>query len=69
MFKCAKGEPLSLYPPQQKGGNKETLFNTCITHTNRADMLLSNNSSELLSGDIDNKNQLKVSLVMTTSID
>ena len=49
---------LSLYPSlQQKGGHSETLLNTCIAHSNSADLLLSNNASDWLSGHFDNKNQ------------
>ena len=56
-------------PYSKKGGHSETLLNTCIAHSNSADLLLSNNASDWLSGDFDNKNQYKVSLVMTRSID
>ena len=49
---------LSLYPPySKKGGHSETLLNTCIAHSNSADLLLSNNASDWLSGDFDYKNQ------------
>ena len=49
---------LSLYSPlQQKGGHSETLLNTCIEHSNGAYLHLSNDDSDLLSGDFDNKNQ------------
>ena len=49
---------LSLYPPySKKGGHSETLLNTCIAHSNSADLLLSNNASDCLSGDFDKKNQ------------
>ena len=44
-------------PLQQKGGHSETLLSTCIAHSNSADLLLSNNASDWLSGDFDNKNQ------------
>ena len=48
----------SLYPPySKKGGHSETLLNTCIAHSTSADLLLSNNASDWLSGDFDNKNQ------------
>ena len=53
----------------KKGGHSETLLNACIAHSNSADLLLSNNASDWLSGDSDKKNQEKVSLVMTKSID
>ena len=55
-------------PYSKKGGHSETLLNTCIAHSNGVHLLLSNNASDWLSGDFD-KNQLKVSLVMTRSID
>ena len=49
---------LSLYTPySKKGGHSETLLNTCIAHSNSADLLLSNNASDRLSGDFDKKNQ------------
>ena len=41
---------------QQKGGQNETLLNTCIAHSNSADLLLSNNASDWLSEDF-NKSQ------------
>ena len=44
-------------PYSKKGGHSETLLNTCIVHSNSADLLLSNNASDRLSGDFDNKNQ------------
>ena len=44
-------------PYSKKGGHSETLLNTCIAHSNSADLLLSNNASDWLSGDFDNKNQ------------
>ena len=46
-------------PPTAKkgGGHSETLLNTCIAHSNSADLLLSNNASDWLSGDFDKKNQ------------
>ena len=44
----------TMSPLQQKGGHSETLLNTCIAHSNSADLLLSNNASDWLSGDIDN---------------
>ena len=49
-------ETLSLCPPlQQKGGQIETQLNTCIAHSNSADLLLFNNVSDWLSEDFDNK--------------
>ena len=49
---------LSLYPPySKKGGHSETLLNACIAQSNSADLLLSNNASDWLSGDFDEKNQ------------
>ena len=59
-FFIQKSGSLSLCPPtlySKKGGHSETLINTCIAHSNSADLLLSNNASDWLSGDIDNKNQ------------
>ena len=47
---------LPLYPPySKKGGHGETLLNACIAHSNSADLLLSNNASDWLSGDFDKK--------------
>ena len=43
-------------PYSKKGGHSETLLNACIAHSNSAD-LLSNNASDWLSGDFDEKNQ------------
>ena len=37
--------------------HSETLLNTCIAHSNSADLLLSHNASGWLSGDFYNKNQ------------
>ena len=34
-------------------GHSETLLDTCIAHSNSADLLLSNNASDWLSGDFD----------------
>ena len=49
---------LSLYPPySKKGGHSETLLNACIAHSNSADLLLSNITSDWLSGDFDKKNE------------
>ena len=46
---------LSLFPPySKKGGHSEMLLNTCIAHSNSADLLLSNDASDWLSGDFDN---------------
>ena len=45
------------YDYSKKGGHSETLLNTRIAHSNSAYLLLSNNASDWLSGDIDNKNQ------------
>ena len=55
---CVPGS-LSLYPPlySKKGGHSETLLNACNAHSNSADLLLSNNASDWLSGDFDKKNQ------------
>ena len=47
----------TISPLQQKGGHSETLLNTSIVHSNSADLLLSNNVSDWLSGGFDNKNQ------------
>ena len=44
-------------PYSKKEGHSETLLNTCIAHSNSADLLLSNNASDWLSGDFDKKNQ------------
>ena len=46
-------------PPStaKRGGIVKRLLNTCIAHSNSADLLLSNNASDWLSGDFDNKNQ------------
>ena len=44
-------------PSGKKGRHSETLLNTCIAHSNSADLLSSNNASDWLSGDFDNKNQ------------
>ena len=44
-------------PYSKKGGHSETLLNTCIAHSNSAYLLVSNNASDWLSGDFDNKNQ------------
>ena len=41
---------LPLYPPTAQRGN-------AIAHSNSTDLLLSNNASDWLSGDFDNKNQ------------
>ena len=49
-------------PYDKKGGESETLLNTCIAHSNSADLLLFNNASDSLSGDFDNKSQSKVSI-------
>ena len=47
-----------LPPPAAKGGGQsETLLNTCIAHSNSADLLLFNNASDWLSGDLDNESQ------------
>ena len=53
------GFSFSISPPpySKKGGHGETLLNTCIAHSNSADLLLSNNASDWLSGDFDEKNQ------------
>ena len=46
------------FPPySKKGGHSETLSNACIAHSNSADLLLSNNASDWLSGDFDKKSQ------------
>ena len=51
-------ESLSLCPPYSKNGEQsETLLNTCIAHSNSADLLLSNNSSDWLSGKFDIQSQ------------
>ena len=44
-------------PYSKKGGHSETLLNACIAHSNSADLLLSNNASDWLSGDFDENNQ------------
>ena len=44
-------------PYSKKGGHSETLLNVCIAHSNSADLLLSNNASDWLSGGFDKKNQ------------
>ena len=44
-------------PYSKKGGHSETLLNAFIAHSNSADLLLSNNASDWLSGDFDKKNQ------------
>ena len=44
-------------PYSEKGGHSETLLNACIAHSNSADLLLSSNASDWLSGDFDKKNQ------------
>ena len=44
-------------PNSKKGGQSETLLNTCIAYRNSADMLLFNNAFDWLSGDFDNKSQ------------
>ena len=44
-------------PYSKKGGYSETLLNTCIAHSNSADLILSNNAFDWLSGDFNNKNQ------------
>ena len=44
-------------PYSKKGAQSETLLNTCIAHSNSSDLLLSNNASDWLSEDFDNKNQ------------
>ena len=47
---------LSLCPPtpySKKGGQSETLLNTCIAHSNSADLLLFNDAFDWLSGDFD----------------
>ena len=56
-------------PYSKKGGQSETLLNTCIAHFNSAYLLLFNNASDWLSGDFDNESQQKVSIVKTRSID
>ena len=48
---------LSLCPRAAKRGQSETLLNTCIAHSNSADLLLFNNASDWLSRDFDNKSQ------------
>ena len=42
-------------PYSKKGGHSERLLNTCIAHSNTADLLLFDNASNWLSGDFDNK--------------
>ena len=44
----------AMSPLQQKGGPSETLLNTCIAHSNSADLLLFNNASDWRSEDFDN---------------
>ena len=45
-------------PPTAKRGDiVKRLLNLCIAHFNSADLLLSNNASDWLNGDFDNKNQ------------
>ena len=46
-----------LLPHSKKGGQSETLLNTCVAQSNSADLLLFNNASDWLSGDLDNKSQ------------
>ena len=53
---CIKDRDLfHCVPPYSKEGKQsETLLNTCIAHSNSADLLLINNASDWLSGDFDN---------------
>ena len=44
-------------PTAKKGGHSETLLNTCIAHSNSANLPLFNNASDWLRGDFDNENQ------------
>ena len=46
-----------LCPPYSKKGHSETLLSTCIAHSDSADLLLSDNASDWLSGDFHKKNQ------------
>ena len=60
-LRLSESDPSDLFhyipPLQQKEGHSETLLNTCIAHSNSADLLLSNNASDWLSGDFDSTNQ------------
>ena len=40
-------------PYSKKGGQSETLLNTCIAHSNRPYLFLINNASDWLSEDVD----------------
>ena len=56
-LRYANGISFTISPPTAKKGDiVKRLLNTCIAHSNSADLLLSNNASDWLSGDFD-KNQ------------